>query len=58
MVNCTEHTIKVCDKEQVCEAVDCFNKGTERIEVSAGSYGSITLYLCSGCSPQFKEKQQ
>jgi hypothetical protein len=37
-----------------CEALGCNCKATEPIEVSAGKYGIIMLYVCKNCIHIFK----
>jgi hypothetical protein len=37
-----------------CNAFECFNKATEKIEVKAGKFGIISLNLCSACIEKFQ----
>lgn len=38
---------------KICEAVDCYETATEKVEISAGKFGIITLDLCHECLPKF-----
>jgi hypothetical protein len=40
---------------KLCEAVDCSVEATEQIEVSAGKYGPISLFVCVNCKKFFEE---
>jgi hypothetical protein len=42
----------------ICEAANCNNEATEKIEVSAGKHGIIELSVCKNCVSKFKEGQQ
>jgi hypothetical protein len=42
----------------ICEAVDCNDIGTERIDLSAGKFGVIELLVCSNCVLKFKEDEK
>jgi hypothetical protein len=35
---------------KICEAVDCYESATEKVEISAGKFGIITLNLCHECA--------
>ena len=41
--------------EQVCQAVDCEEKATHRIEITAGKFGTIVLSVCSKCVGKFQD---
>ena len=40
-----------------CEAVGCFARATNTIEVKVGTLGAITLLLCSDCISKFQENK-
>jgi hypothetical protein len=40
---------------QICDAANCKNKATEKIEVGAGKYGYLTLFVCRNCTSKFQE---
>ena len=40
-------------EDVLCEAVDCGEIATERLEVPAGDYGNLELYLCKECIQKF-----
>jgi hypothetical protein len=40
---------------KTCDAIDCISEPTEKIQVSAGKYGFITLFVCSKCISKFLE---
>ena len=42
----------------LCEAVDCSFKATEKIDISAGKFGTISLYLCSKCIGIFQKQKK
>jgi len=42
-------------RKPTCEAVNCNDIGTERIVLSAGKYGYITLFVCRKCTSKFQE---
>ena len=37
----------------LCEAIECIEKATETLEVPAGDYGNLELYLCKECVQKF-----
>lgn len=41
----------------ICYGFRCSKKSTEKIEVNAGTFGEITLYLCSVCATKFKHQE-
>lgn len=41
-----------------CDGLNCFNRSSNKIEVSAGTYGRINLSLCDSCACLFKEKEK
>lgn len=41
-----------------CDGLNCFNPSTNKIQVSAGTYGRIILSLCDSCACLFKEKEK
>jgi len=40
---------------EICDAQDCNNEATEKIEVSAGKHGIIELSVCKNCVSKFQE---
>lgn len=40
--------------KNICDAFGCSDEATEKLGVSAGTFGTITLNLCSKCVPIFK----
>jgi hypothetical protein len=40
----------------ICEAVGCFEKATNKINVKVGQEGVILLHLCEGCVNKFKKE--
>ena len=41
--------------EQICEAAGCEQIATEQIEVSAGKFGTVTLFVCPNCVGKFTD---
>jgi hypothetical protein len=41
--------------KSICDGFGCANEATEKLGVSAGTFGTITLSLCSKCVTIFKE---
>ena len=41
--------------EQVCQAVDCEEQATHKIEIAAGKFGIIVLSVCSNCVGKFQD---
>lgn len=39
----------------ICEAIDCNAKAGKTIEVNAGTYGVLKIFLCTNCIDKFKE---
>lgn len=39
--------------DTVCDALECYEKATENIRISAGYFGIITLKVCKECSKKF-----
>ena len=39
----------------ICEAVECYARATEKIEVRAGPQKVISLLLCNDCLSKFQE---
>jgi hypothetical protein len=44
------------DNDMMCEAVNCFEKATNTIEVEAGNHRTISLSLCNDCVCKFSDK--
>jgi hypothetical protein len=42
----------------VCNAFGCSEKATKKIEVSAGTFGKITLHVCRDCIGKFQNRQE
>jgi len=42
-------------ENEVCEAIECNAKAVKTLKVNAGTYGQITLFLCSKCVKKFNE---
>lgn len=38
--------------DKVCEALNCFDKATNKVAIEVGSRGSIVLFLCDSCKPK------
>jgi hypothetical protein len=43
--------------KDICNAFGCSNKSTEKIDVSVGKYGTITLEVCQFCINKFQNKE-
>ncbi|VFJ12605.1 hypothetical protein [Candidatus Nitrosocosmicus franklandus] len=43
------------DHDKLCYAFGCDNEHSEKINVSAGTFGTITLKLCNKCVNLFKD---
>jgi hypothetical protein len=43
------------NNKNICDAFGCFSEATDKLGVSAGKFGTITLRLCSKCVTIFKE---
>jgi hypothetical protein len=41
----------------ICEAVGCFEKATNKINVKVGQQGIILLHLCKACVNKFREEE-
>jgi hypothetical protein len=41
------------DNKQICNAFGCSYEATDTIDIDGGSYGTITLSLCSLCRNKF-----
>ncbi len=39
----------------VCEAANCEEAATRQIEVSAGKFGTVTLFVCPNCIGKFQD---
>lgn len=46
------------DDQQPCNAINCFRKATESINVDAGKFGTISLLLCKSCLTIFDIKNE
>jgi hypothetical protein len=42
--------------KEICNAFGCSKNATEKINVSAGTFGIISLDLCSDCVSNFVQK--
>lgn len=45
------------DQDKVCYAFGCSNKPSEKINISAGAFGTITLKLCPKCVDLFQSNE-
>jgi hypothetical protein len=43
--------------KNICDAFGCASEATEKLGVSAGKFGTITLSLCSRCVTIFKRSE-
>jgi hypothetical protein len=43
------------DPDKLCYRFGCSNKSSEKIKVSAGTFGTITLKLCNKCLDFFQD---
>ena len=41
--------------KNICEAVGCFAKATDSIDVKVGDSRAITLFLCKKCMIRFED---
>jgi hypothetical protein len=41
--------------DRICEAADCEQLATEQIDVSAGKFGTVKLFVCPKCVGKFQE---
>ena len=46
------------EDNNICEAIDCFEKSTTEITVKVGKKGTITLSLCGSCINKFAQKEK
>jgi hypothetical protein len=44
--------------KEICNAFGCSKNATEKISVSAGTFGTISLDLCNNCVKKFQNKQE
>jgi hypothetical protein len=44
--------------KDICNAFGCSNKATEKIYVDAGTFGTISLNLCSSCIKKFQTSKE
>ena len=47
--------LSLSDIKPLCEASDCTQAATKKIQVSAGTFGTIELSLCINCVSKFAE---
>jgi hypothetical protein len=43
--------------KDICNAFGCSNSATEKINVSAGTFGTISLDLCNNCVAKFVQRK-
>jgi len=43
--------------QKICEGLGCYEKIATGIEVSAGMFGMISLFLCRSCAAKFTDKK-
>lgn len=51
----THSTLSSDINNDMCEAANCFEKATNKIDLKVGNKGVITLDLCNGCIARFVE---
>ncbi len=49
------HALDLLSSNEICDAVGCFARATEKIEVKAGPQKVIPLLLCNDCVSKFQE---
>ena len=49
--------IKYDFENKICEAIDCNAKAVRTVEVNAGTYGPMKIFLCKNCIDKFKERK-
>lgn len=42
----------------ICEAVGCYARATEKIQVKAGPQTVVSIFLCKDCIYKFQEAKQ
>ena len=55
---CDNQDAIISDSNNVCDAVNCFEKSEFEIEVKVGQQGTITLSLCKNCVSKFEDVDQ
>jgi hypothetical protein len=45
-------------KNASCDAFGCLKESTEKIDVNAGVFGTITLHVCKNCIRKFQNIQK
>lgn len=40
-------------KNTICEAFECYENATEKIDLNAGKFGTISLLVCINCVGKF-----
>ena len=43
------------NKGKICDAAGCHALGTNEIKLTAGKFGILTLFVCTGCLGKFKD---
>jgi hypothetical protein len=41
--------------KNICEAVGCFSKATDKIALEGGTFGIISVLVCRNCIRKFRE---
>jgi hypothetical protein len=52
----SNQSISQANNKNICNAFGCSSNATQKISVSAGTFGTISLNLCNNCIGLFKEK--
>jgi hypothetical protein len=45
--------LESADKLQICDGFGCTNSSVNKIKISVGKFGVISVYLCTICSKKF-----
>jgi hypothetical protein len=51
-----DQTLDIVSNNGICEAVGCFEKATNGVNVKVGQGKEIMLNLCKDCVKKFKDK--
>jgi hypothetical protein len=43
------------DNNSICEVIDCNEIAIQKLQLKAGIYGQIPIYVCKNCIEKFKE---
>ncbi len=53
----SNHSISQSVNKNICNAFGCSKKATEKINVSAGKFGVISLDFCNNCIGNFVQRK-